>query len=148
MDMLTQLGVNETLAIQLGMFLVVFVALKYLLFGPYFAAFNERQARTLGKTELAERYLAESRAMEETYALRAREANDRYREVFDKSRAETNKQYEQLVSDARNQSKVRIEEMRAQIRKEIQGVQTQLTQEVPAVSQLINHKLIGKEFSA
>ena len=54
MDLLIQLGVNHTLAVQLVMFLVTFVILKYVLFEPYYAAFNERQERTVGRTELAD----------------------------------------------------------------------------------------------
>src|SRR4051812_27285178 len=105
MDLLIQLGVNYTLGIQLVMFLVVFAVLKNLLFEPYFKAFNERKERTLGKTELAERFVAEARELEEKYSMRAQEANDRFREVFDKSRSEAMKEYDRLIGDARGKTK-------------------------------------------
>ena len=98
MDLLIQLGVNQTLAIQLVVFLIAFVALKYLLFEPYFAADNQRQERTLGKTELAERFVAEARELEEKFSTRAQEANDRFREVYDKARLEAVKEYDRLVN--------------------------------------------------
>ncbi len=148
MDMLIQLGVNSTLATQLILFLVVFVALKYLLFEPYFAAFDERQKRTLGKTEQAEKYMAESRSLEEKFAAQARLANDQYRAVFDKSRTEAQKEYAQLVTQAREHAKIKTEDVRQKVRSEISHVKTQLSLEVPAISKIINQKLVGKEFNA
>ena len=93
MDLLIQLGVNSSITIQLGMFLVVFVVLKYVLFQPYYAAFKERKERTIGKTELAERFVAEARELEEQYTLRAQQANDQFREIYDKNRLAATKEY-------------------------------------------------------
>ena len=148
MGLLIQLGVNETLAMQLGVFLVVFIVLKYFLFGAYYAAFNERKARTLGKTELAEKYLAEAKQMEDQFATKAREANDLYREVFEKGRAAANKEYDRVVNEARQLAKDKTDEMRASLQKDMQSVRTQVAQELNGVAQVINQKLIGKEFSA
>src|ERR1700691_5507646 len=102
MDLLIHLGVNNTLGIQLVTFLITFMVLKYFLFEPYYAAFNERKERTLGKTELAERFISETRELEAKYAERAQAANDRFREVFDKSRGEAVKEYDNLISEARS----------------------------------------------
>ncbi len=148
MHLLIQLGVNETLAIQFATFLVVFLVLKTLLFGPYFAAYVERKERTLGKTELAERYIAEAQVLEDKYNKEARDANDRYRDVYDKSRSEALKEYDQEVNNARNKSKDLIEQSRVKIAAELQKARTQLEAELPAVAQLINQKLIGKDLPA
>jgi F-type H+-transporting ATPase subunit b len=148
MGILIQLGVNETLAIQLGLFLVVFVVLKHLLFGPYFAALMERRARTLGKTEQAEKYVAEARVLEDQYAMRAREANDMYRDAFEKGRLAANKEFERVVGEARQAAKDHTDAMRDRLGKEMVAVRSQLSQEVASVSQVINQKLIGKEITA
>lgn len=147
MDLLIQLGVNQTLGIQMATFLIAFVVLKYLLFEPYYAALNERKERTLGKTELAERYIAESRELEEKFTIRAQEANDRFREVFDKSRLEAAREHDRLVTAAREKAKALLDESSRKIQKEMASARTQLNQEVKVVSQLINQKLIGKELS-
>src|SRR5258705_9331734 len=115
MDLLVQLGVNQTLPIQIATFLVCFVVLKYFLFGPYYAAFNERKDRTLGKTELAERFIAEARELEEKFGVRAQEVNDRFREVFDKSRLEAVKEYDRLINEARAKTKAIVEESTGKI---------------------------------
>lgn len=147
MDLLIQLGVNYTLVIQLATFLFCFVVLKYFLFGPYYAAFNARKDRTLGKTEMAEKYIAEAKAMEEKFAARAFEVNERFREVFDKSRSEAVKEYDRLVGDARAKTKTVIDETTHKIHKEMEAARSQLSQEVAGVSQLINQKLIGKDLT-
>jgi F-type H+-transporting ATPase subunit b len=147
MELLTQLGVNSTLGVQLVTFLVVFVVLKQLLFQPYYAAYVERKERTLGRTELAERFVAETRALEDQYGLRAQEANDRFRAVFDKTRGEAQKEYDRLVQQAREKAKILVEDSRVKIHREVENARTQLNQEVVGVSQLINHKLIGKELN-
>src|SRR4051812_27481890 len=119
MDLLVQLGVNNTLVIQMAMFLVTFVVLKYLLFEPYYAAFNERKERTEGKTELAERFVSEARELEERYNVKAQEANDKFREIYDRSRSEATKEYDRVLNEARAKNKAVIDESTKKIEKEM-----------------------------
>lgn len=147
MDLLISLGVNQTLAYQFGIFLVVYLALKYVLFAPYFQAYNERNERTVGKTELAERFVAETHELEQTYALKAQEVNERYKSVYDRTRSEAVKEYDRLIGEARTQGKKLIDEARNQAQKEMASARSQLAQEISGISQLINHKLIGKDLS-
>jgi F0F1-type ATP synthase membrane subunit b/b' len=147
MELLISLGVNQTLAYQFGIFVVVYLTLKYVLFVPYFHAYNERNERTVGKTELAERFVAETHELEQAYAQKAQEVNERYKSVYDRTRAEAVKEYDRLVGDARAQGKKLIDEARNQVQKEMTSARTQLAQEINGISQLINHKLIGKDLS-
>jgi F-type H+-transporting ATPase subunit b len=148
MELLTQLGVNYTLGIQLIAFLIVYVILKYVLFAPYFKAYNERSVRTVGQTELAERFINETKDLEEKFAAKATEVNERYKAVFDKTRSEAMKEYDRLVNESRAQSKRLIDETRAKIQKEMESARGQLKAEVEGVSKLINQKLIGKDVNA
>jgi F-type H+-transporting ATPase subunit b len=148
MNLLIQLGVNQTLVIQLIVFLIVFVALKQLLFVPYFAAYKERQVRTVGQTELAERFVAEARELEEHYANRAQEANDKFREVYDKARGEAVKEYDKQVASARAKTKAIIDETAQKIQHEMAAVRTQLSHETGGVSRLMVQKLVGKDLNA
>lgn len=148
MELLTQLGVNSTLGIQLIAFLVVYGVLKYVLFTPYFNAYNERSNRTVGQAELAERYVNETRELEEKFAAKATEVNERYKAVFDKTRGEAMKEYDRLVTESRDQSKRLIDETRAKIQKEMELARGQIKAEVEGVSKLINQKLIGKDVNA
>lgn len=147
MSLLISLGVNSTLAFQLGIFLAVFIVLKYFLFGPYFEAFNKRAESTVGQAELAERYLAETKDLEDQFAMKAQVANERYRSVYDQTRGEALKEYDKLVSEARSKSKVVVDGARQQIQADMQAAQAQLTKEIPDVAKIINQKLLGQDLS-
>lgn len=147
MSLFLSLGVNPTLLIQLGIFLTVYAVLKYVLFGPYFKAFNQRNESTVGQTELAERYVNETKALEEEFAVKAKSANEKFRSVYDQTRAEALKEYDRLVNEARAQSKTLIDGARVKIQKEIEGANSQLIKEVPDVVNIINQKLLGKDMS-
>ena len=121
------------------------MVLKYVLFGPYFRAFNERNLRTVGQTELAERYVNETRDLEARFSAKAQEVNDRYRKVFDLARGEATKDYDRIVNESRTKAKQLVEEARNKIQAEMETSRTQLDKEVASVSQLINHKLVGKD---
>ena len=145
MDLLTSLGVNQTLAYQLGIFLLCYVVLKYLLFKPYFGAYNERNNRTVGQTELAEKYINDTRALEEQFAQRATVVNEKYKAVFDQTRGEASKEYDRIVNEARNKARQLVEDSRKKIQADMEAARTKLDQEVGPVSQLVNQKLIGKD---
>ncbi len=147
MELLTSLGVNSTLGIQFAIFLFCFVVLKYLLFKPYFAAYNERNQRTVGQTELAEKYLLETKDLEERFAVKATEVNERYRAVFEQTRQEANKEFDSVVNGARARAKQLVDDTRKKISTEMESARTKLDAEVGAVSQLINQKMIGKELT-
>jgi F0F1-type ATP synthase membrane subunit b/b' len=145
MSLLLSLGVNATLAIQLGIFLTVFVVLKYVLFGPYFKAFNQRAESTVGQADLAEKFIAETKALEEEFASKAQVANERFRAIYDESRGQAVKEYENLVSGSRIKAKALVDEARTQVAREMETAKGQLAKEIPEVAKIINQKMIGKD---
>ncbi len=148
MGLLTALGVNETLIYQFAIFSVVFFCLNYILFKPYFKAFLERTEATVGQTELAERYVAETQQLEAQFAARAREVSEKFREVYEKNRSEALKEYDRMVNESRLNAKELVENARAKIQKDMELARQQLAKEVPGVAKLIIHKMIGKDLSA
>jgi F0F1-type ATP synthase membrane subunit b/b' len=145
LQILGSLGIDETIFIQMGIFLVVFVAMKTILFDAYFAAHHTRKERTVGQTEAAERYINEARELEAQYAVQAQQINEQFRTIFDKSRTDANKEYERITEAARSQAKQWMEQARAKVGRELAETRSQLTGDIPAVSQLITAKLLGKD---
>ncbi|MGE4133224.1 MAG: ATP synthase F0 subunit B [Bdellovibrionales bacterium] len=148
MGLLISLGVNQTLAIQLGLFLMVYAILKYVLFEPYFKAFNKRAEATVGQTELAERYIEETKQLEEKFASAAQQLNERYKYVYDQSRGEAMREYDKQVNNARSEAKNLIENARLKIQAQVGQAQGELRKEIPGVTRLITQKLIGKDIGA
>lgn len=145
MELFTALGINSTLFMQIGVFLVTFIFLKYVLFDPYFAAFMERDRKTVGQVGEAEKYILETKALEERYVVEARKINEEYKAVYDKTRAEALKLYEEKVHAARERAKTDVESARAEISKHAEAARKEIQNELPQISELISSRLLGKD---
>jgi F-type H+-transporting ATPase subunit b len=148
MALLTSLGVNSTIAIQLVIFMAVFFSLKYILFAPYFKAFNQRVESTVGQAELAERYLVEAKELEEKFAQKAQAANEKFRTIYDQTRAQAMREYDKMINESRQKAKALIDENRQKIQTQMEAARKSLLVETAEVTKLINVKLIGKDVSA
>jgi len=145
MEMLRGLGVNSTVGIQLVIFLVGYAFLYFALFKPYFRAYAERVDRTMGRAELAERYIAESTALQAEYETKARELSSQYKSIFDESRSQALREYDRVVSEARLAAKAQLENAKQKIRSELENANNQLQKEIPAVAEAITSRLLGKD---
>lgn len=145
MELFTALGIDSTLYVQIGVFLVTFIFLKYVLFDPYFAAFQERDRKTVGQVGEAEKYIAETKALEERYAAEAKKINEEYKSIYDKTRSEALKIYEDRVQTARNLAKTEVESSRAEISKHAESAKKEIENELPQISELISSRLLGKD---
>ncbi len=147
MELLSALGVNQTVAIQFVIFVVVYFFLNKVLFSPYIAALEERRSRTEGQSEKAEKFMEEAKALHDQYAVKVREMNDKQKGIYDQARGEALKSYEQIVTAAREKSKTTIENAQKDLKADLQKVRQQAEQEIPAITSLITERLIGKEHS-
>ena len=145
MELFTALGINSTLFIQIGGFLVTFIFLKLVLFDPYFRAYLERSKQTFGQVGEAEKYNAESKELEAKYAREARKINEEYKMIYDKIRSEAMKTYEAKLAAAREEAKANIENSRKQISKAADSAKEEVKKELPQISALISSRLLGKE---
>ena len=142
---LNTLKINHTIWIQLGCFMVAYVALSNLIFKPYFKVIEKRRESTSGGEELAEKMVREAAAIKDQYETRAQEINAEFKAIYEQQRSAATKEYSQKLSVARAAAQQLGEQSRAQIGKEVGRVQAELTKEIPAVSAAIASRLIGKE---
>lgn len=147
MEILSALGINSTIWIQLACFLVSYVALTQLVFKPYMAAFRERQIRTVGNEDFAQRLLQETAELQTQYELRARELNNETKAIFDKTRVEAMREYDKTISSAREETTQLLAKNRARIAQAIQEAQAEMMREAPQVGVAIASKLMGKEIA-
>ena len=147
-SLLTALGVNQSIWIQLACFLVSYVALTELVFKPYMKAHHEREKRTLGGEESAVRIIEEAQALTGNYEKKAREYNSEIKHVYDKKRTEALKEYEAMLGAARENSNSLLEESRKKIATEVEAARKKIAAEIPAVSNAIASRLAGKDLSA
>ncbi|MCC7404692.1 MAG: ATP synthase F0 subunit B [Bdellovibrionales bacterium] len=145
MEILTALGVDYTIGIQFIIFVIAYVFLTTLVFRPYHRAFEERVRRTEGNTETAERIIAESKELEVEYEQKARALNNETRVIFDHSRTEAMREYDRMVSQARERAKNIVEKTRSQITFEVEKTRSDMSKEVPGLTKAVVQKLMGQE---
>ena len=147
MEILAALGINNTIWLQLGCFIVAYLALSQLIFKPYLAAFHERAQRTVGNEESAERILAEATELQTQYEAEARQVNSQFKAVYDQSRTDAMREHDRIVAAAREQASNFVEKNRTEIKAQIEQAQKQLSKEAPVVGAAIAGRLIGKDVS-
>ena len=144
-SVLTTLKIDSTIWIQLGCFLVSYIALSNLIFKPYYKVYLERNKRTVGGEEHAEKMVQETAQLNEKFASRTREINSEFKTIYDAEKASASKVYNQKITDARGSTQEMTESVRTQIVSEVKKAQGELEKEIPFVSGAIASKLTGKE---
>ncbi len=147
LSLLTALGVNQTIWVQLGCFLVSYVALTELIFKPYMKAYHEREKRTVGGEEFATRIIEEAKELSGNYERKAREINSEIKSMYDQKRSDALRDYEKMLAEARESSTELIAAARTKIAIEVEAARKKLVTEIPAVSGAIASRLAGKDLS-
>ena len=148
MEILNALGVDYTLGIQFVIFVVAYLFLTNLVFKPYHRAYEERVNRTAGNTDLAERIISETKDLELEFETKARALNNETKIIFDHSRTEAMKEYDRMVSQARERAKSIMEKTRFQITHEMENARTEINKEIPEITRSVVKKLMGQEAGA
>ena len=141
----TSLGVNSTIWIQLGIFLVVYAAFTSIVVKPYYSAFQERQNKTVGNEQVAETLGDQTRELEAAFQRKARELNLDIKEIYDNAKTEASREQTKIQTEAREKAKAQLEAARAKLKDEYNRAREELIKEAPQVGQLIKERLLAKE---
>ncbi|MCB0350575.1 MAG: ATP synthase F0 subunit B [Bdellovibrionales bacterium] len=144
-NIITALGIDTSLWLQLGIFAVTFIFLNQFVFKPYYKAFDARQGQTVGNNEKAEQIFAQTRELEALYQRKARNLNAEIKEIYDKTRVEANREQERIQAEAREKAKNSMEEVRAKILEQFNHAREELIKQTPELSKIISKKLLPPE---
>lgn len=144
MSILSQLGVNDSFIYQFIIFILIFSFLAIYVFSPYTQALSKRVDKTKGGEELASELQLEAQALRSEYESKAKEISKQIKTIFDNYRAEAKKEYDAIVLKAKLDSQKIIEDTRGRVTVEMAEAQQKLKEEVPALAQAINKKLLSK----
>lgn len=145
MEIFSALGVDSTIAYQFALFVVLYMVMYWLVFKPYFWAFEERQKLTLGNKGLAEQYLSDGEKLQTEYEIRARDLNSQFKVIFDKARSEATQEQDRLMADARHKSAAILQSARNDLKTQVEVARRELTGQTADVTQAIITKILGKE---
>ena len=142
MEILAQLGIDFTAIIQFAIYIVSFTVFYFLIFKPYFEAFNKRVEHTTGSQENSEKVLAATEDLKAEFDRKTQSINAEYKEIFDGQRSKAMSEYDQIMGASRDKAKALIENTREKIQVEIDRTKTELQTHVPDVSNQVVEKLL------
>lgn len=139
------LGINYTVGMQLSIFIFVFLSLYYILFKPYYEAYEARSEQTFGNQDLAERVIKETENLEDMYQAKARKLQVEHKKIYDSSKSEALHEYDSIVFKSRKDSKEKIAVVKIEIEKQFELAKVNLGTETSNVASAIVDKLLIKE---
>ena len=137
--------VDATLFIQLGVFLVMIVLLRKLLFGPVIRLVEARFEATDGA-------LSAAKALEEEAGRLRAEFDESLREVRTRALAEREAMVDaarvkerEIIRKARDDAHAMLVEMREKAEKEAKSARAELAGQVDALAAAVGRKVLGRE---
>ncbi|MCB0393776.1 MAG: ATP synthase F0 subunit B [Bdellovibrionales bacterium] len=144
MEVLAAIGLNETVFVQIGVFLVAYLVSSKLVFGPYYKAFAAREEMTLGSEEITTRLEKEVEELQAQFDTRAREINTKIHAVFEKARTEAGAEQSQTLAAARKEAEKMVSDARQQVESEKSKVRGELNKSTKNLSDDVVSRLIGQ----
>ena len=139
-QILVQLHANYTVYFQLVIFIVAISFLTIVVYNPYFKAADKRFQKTKGADAVAKDAAAEAKNLQLVYQTKAREVNNKIRDIYD---AEKNKALKKSA-DILAQAKIQADEAATKARKNIDDQMKAADQEIAKISQDIAQTLTTK----
>lgn len=143
MEILLQLGANETAFIQFLLFVIAISFLTVVIYNPFFKAYDERHKLTKGAEQVANDAQDEAKKLTQIYQLKAREINDKIKAIFDGSRQDATKSVTILIDAAKTEVTKTNETALSQIQAQKQTAGQQVKTVSADVSEAITKKLMG-----
>ena len=139
MEILQQLGANQSAFIQFFIFAISIAFLTVFVFNPFFKAYDIRLQKTKGVESVAKDTIEETKNLNLIFQSKARESNDKIRSIYDTEKNVAQKTSEEiiktakadadkLVSSSRNEIASQVAQSKSQVASLSQEIATQLTQ--------------------
>lgn len=143
LQILLQLGANETVFIQFGLFVVTISFLTVVVYGPYFKAYDQRMNQTKGADQVADETQNEAKKLEVIYQSKAREINEKIKSIYEDIRKAALDQVSTVVNAGKSEVSATADQARAQIQAQKNNAEKDLVQVSQEVATEISKKLTG-----
>ena len=143
MEILQQLGANETAFIQFILFIITITFLTTVIFRPYFKAYDIRNKLTKGADQVANETQDEVKKLTQIYSARAREINEKINAVFSESKQGGLKSTSIILEAAKTQVGQTSDGARKDIAAQKQNAAGQIQTIAKDVSDSIIQKITG-----
>ena len=139
------INIDATLFINIGLWLLLFIVLRPLLWTPMLKLISAREAGTSGSRDSARELEHDARAKEAEYLAAQRTARTNAAAEREKLRNDALKRESEILAQARGRMTAAVESQRAEIKKQRELLRGQIKAQVPALATDIATKVLGRE---
>lgn len=143
LQILLQLGANETVFIQFGLFVVTISFLTVVVYGPFFKAYDQRMNQTKGADQVADETQNEAKKLEVIYQSKAREINEKIKSIYEDVRKGALDQVSKVVNTGKTEVTATADQARAQIQTQKNNAAKDIAQVSQDVANELSKKLTG-----
>ena len=140
-----EVDVDLTVFGTIGLFLVLFIGLKPLLFDPMLKLFEERERRTLGAKKDAREMDKKSAGAQAQYEAEMQKARGAANAERDKLRGEGQKTENEILAKVRQATAQTLEDGRKKAADEVAKARAQLKAEAGALAKELAARVLGRE---
>lgn len=145
MSLFSALGIDHTFFIQFAVFALAFFTLTFGVYKPYAEAFQKREVRTTGSSDVTLEIVRKAQELRQRYESEARDISGQIKGIFEKHRQEAAVEADSLLTKARHEAQQKLEVTRSKVSNEIRAAEQEIKNEIPALSELVVRKLISKK---
>jgi F0F1-type ATP synthase membrane subunit b/b' len=145
MEILNQLGINNSVWIQFVLFVVSLFLLQKLVFEAFAEAAFAREEKTQGSQEKTEQTYKKIQELSEKYELEARALSQQIKAQFDQARQESQQKIDTLVSHSRQKANQVVEGTRLRVANELKTAREGAKAEVPELVATLTRKMLSVE---
>ncbi len=143
MEILLQLGANKSAFIQFFLFAISIGFLTLYVYNPYFKAHDERLQRTKGADAVAKEAADEAKNLGLIFQSKARETNDKIKNIFETQKTEAAKISSSLLADAKMVAEKNTSAARLDIENQKKSAQAQIQTLASEISTQLKQKFEG-----
>ena len=143
MEILLQLGANETAFIQFFLFVISIGFLTIYVYNPFFRAYDERQKRTKGADTVAKETADEAKNLNLIFQSKARETNEKIKNIFETEKTRALIISAEILTEAKTVAEKNTETARAEIETQKKSAQAQVQILSSEISAQLKQKFEG-----
>ncbi|MFO1463024.1 MAG: ATP synthase F0 subunit B [bacterium] len=139
---------NETLFVQIGVFLFTFIVLNFLVFRPVLRLMERRKSLTVGAEHEAEVLGEKTQKLIETHQGKMQEARNQGLALKEKSKKEGEAEANALSAQAHQELEATLEKTRSEIAQQSKEAQLKLRSLSRELSREMAEKLLGRKVAS
>jgi len=125
-QILLQLGANQTVYIQIVVFVVAITFLTTVVYNPFFKAADQRHKRTKGADAVAKDAAQEAKNLASVYQTKAREINSKISNIFDNKKSEAQKKSAEILSQSKSKAEILTNDSRKSIEQQLKAAESEI----------------------